>query len=248
MKIVAITQARVGSTRLPAKVLKRIQDKTLLQIHLERILKSKLIDDLIVATTHETGVDQICQITELVGAKCFKGSTDDVLDRFYQSVKGFGVDWVIRLTSDCPLIDPDLIDEVVNLALESDADYCANILIENFPDGQDIEVFKMSALERAWREATSKSDREHVTPYIRSNTDFKGGNIFKGVNYNAPSNFNKIRMTVDEPADFEMMAWLIESLGTGKSWLEYTEFMLQNPDHLVNADIIRNEGYLKSKD
>lgn len=248
MKVIAITQARLGSTRLPSKVLLKLGDKSLLQVHLERVLRAKRITELIVATTEESGSDAICEIASATGASCYKGSTDDVLDRFYQAVKDREADWVVRLTSDCPLIDPQLIDQVIEKALDSNVDYCANILVEDFPDGQDIEVMKMSALERAWSESIRRSDREHVTPYIRENTDFKGGTLFSGIDFPAPANYNKIRMTVDEPADLEMMRWLTGKLGTDKSWLDYTEYMLANPESLINAGIIRNEGYKKSKD
>lgn len=246
MKTIIVTQARVGSTRLPGKVLKTIKGKSLLGIHLDRLKKSELADAIMVATTNEEGSDQIKAIAEENGVLSFQGSTEDVLDRFYQSVKSHFPEWVVRVTSDCPLIDGALIDTVIHEAQKGNYDYCANIITEDFPDGQDIEVFKFSALEKAWKEAKLPSEREHVTPYIRNNTDINGGQLFKAKDVVADRNYNKVRMTVDEPADFEMMEWLIGHLGTEKSWLEYVNYMLKHPGKLANAEILRNEGYIKS--
>lgn len=246
MKVIAITQARIGSTRLPGKVMMKIGGKTLLDIHLERLKQSKKIDDIVVATTNESESYKITDVAEGQGLKWYKGSMDDVLDRFYQAAKPHNPDWVIRVTSDCPLLDGEVIDAVIAKAIEGNYDYCSNILVEDFPDGQDIEVFKMSSLEKAWNEATRKVEREHVTPYIRDNCDFNGGTLFTAADYPAPTNYNKVRMTIDEQADFEMMEWLITDLGLEKTWMEYTMHMLKNSDKLVNADLIRNEGYYKS--
>jgi len=246
MKTILITQARIGSSRLPEKVMLKIGDQTLLDLHLSRAKQAQKVDQVIVATTNEDKSDLICQVAEQQGLPWYKGSLNDVLDRFYQAAKPHKADWVVRVTSDCPLLDPRVIDRVIETAIEGDFDYCSNILVEDFPDGQDVEVFKMPVLEKAWNEAKKNFEREHVTPFIRNNCDFNGGTMFKAKDVAAPANYNKVRMTVDEPADFEMMTWLITNCGTDKSWMEYTEYMLANPDRLVNADILRNEGYIKS--
>ena len=174
MKIIAITQARVGSSRLPAKILKKFNNKTFLEIHLERVLKSKYINKLIVATTSLESEKPIIQICEKLGISFYKGSEDDVLDRFYKAIEFEDVDYVVRLTSDCPLIDPKLIDEIIKRGLDKKVDYISNTLTEDFPDGQDVELIKFETLERAWKESSLKSDREHVTPYIRRNSTFYG--------------------------------------------------------------------------
>lgn len=246
LNIVVISQARIGSTRLPSKVLLKIGDNTLLDIHLQRIKKSKYVNKIIVATTLEKGTDQICEIAKNHGALCYKGSTNDVLDRFYQAAMSCDADWIIRVTSDCPLIDAQLLDSVVKTAIDGDFDYFANNLVEDFPDGQDMEVFKMSVLREAWLQSSKKSEREHVTPYIRDNSDFNGGTIFKARDYAAPENFNNIRMTIDEQTDFDTMNWLIGDLGIDKTWKEYAEHIIENPESIENATIIRNEGYHKS--
>ena len=132
LKIVLITQARLGSTRLPGKVLKKIGNKSLLQIHLERLKKCKSISDIIVATTIKDEDQVIYDNSLFLGFNAFKGSVNDVLDRFYQAVKNIKPDWIVRVTSDCPLIDPVLVDKVVNFVCDSNKDYGSNILIENF--------------------------------------------------------------------------------------------------------------------
>ena len=169
-----------------------------------------------------------------------------MLDRFYQAVKDKNADWIVRVTSDCPLIDPVLVDNVIDFVQINDKDYGANILIENYPDGQDIEVFKFSVLEEAWKNAKLLSEREHVTPYIRNNSDKKGGDLFSAINYPCDFDFSKIRMTVDETRDFELIRILINVLGTHKTWLEYTNYIIQNNLTEINDSIIRNEGLLKS--
>jgi spore coat polysaccharide biosynthesis protein SpsF len=246
LRIVAVTQARVGSTRFPKKVMKEIADTTLLGLHLERISKSKLVDEVIVATTNEDGVESIIGIANAQNIKVYQGSTEDVLDRFYLAVKDINPDYVVRITSDCPLLDPELIDLVIHETISKGADYGANIFEEEFPDGQDIEVFRFSALKKAWNEATLKSDREHVTPFIRNNTDIKGGELFKGHSVKAFNNYNHIRMTVDEPQDLDCIKMLVDKLGKNESWKSYTDFIVHNIELFKNQDIIRNEGYLKS--
>lgn len=246
IKTILITQARFGSTRLPGKVLKEINNKSLLEIHLERLKKCKNVSEIIVATTNNLQDEIIYNKAIKWGFQSFRGSEDDVLDRFYQAVKHKKPDWVVRVTSDCPLIDPELVDKVIKFAKEKDADYCSNGLIENYPDGQDIEVFKFSALQNAWENAKLLSDREHVTLYIRNNSDFKGGDKFTAINFPCPFDYSKIRMTVDESKDFEVIEILVNELGIEKTWLEYTNYCIDNNLNAINGKIIRNEGLLKS--
>lgn len=247
MKIVVITQARSGSTRLPNKVLKQIKGKSLLQIHIDRIKKAKLVDEIYIATTVSDRDTVIEELAKEFKVNCYRGSENDVLDRFYQTVKNDKADYVVRLTSDCPLIDPILIDEVIEKAVALNVDYYSNGLEELYPDGQDIEVFKFKALETAWKEAKLTSEREHVTPYIKNNSTFFGKSKFTSENHGIDFNYNNVRLTVDEPADFEVMEKIIEELGTNKSWKTYADFYLTNKKVLkLNNNIIRNEGFLKS--
>lgn len=247
MNILAITQARYGSSRLPAKILKEVSGKSLLEIHLERILKSKMITKLKVATTIEDGADIIVDIANRLNVESYKGSIDDVLQRFYETARPESPDYVVRLTSDCPLIDPDVIDKVINVCIETGSDYVSNGLFPTYPDGMDVEVFKYSALERACNEAKLKSDREHVTPYIWRNSTFKGGQLFNSVNVENPVDYSKSRITVDTLEDFLLVKSLIENLGIEKSFVEYADFINDHKNiKELNNQYIRNEGYDKS--
>lgn len=246
LNTILITQARTGSTRLPGKILREISGKSLLKIHLERLKKCKMISKIIVATTNKPEDAVIHKKITDWGLTVFKGSEQNVLDRFYQAVKNEKPDWIIRVCSDCPLIDPKLVDDIISFVQKKDVDYGANILVENFPDGQDVEVFKFQALETAWKNANLKSEIEHVTPYIRNNSDFNGGSKFTAINYPCDFNFSKIRMTVDEIRDFELIKILIENMGINKTWLEYTNYIIKNDLNKINNSIIRNEGLMKS--
>lgn len=247
MDVLAITQARTGSTRFPNKVLKTIKGKSLLEIHLKRILKSKKISKLVVATTIKEKDKIISQIASKIGVESFKGSEHDVLDRYYNTAKKYNPKWIVRLTSDCPLIDARLIDQVINKAQSENLDYCSNTLIEAYPDGQDIEVFKFNSLEIAWSKAKSISDREHVTPYIKNNSSYLQGKIFKSNNFPSNKNYNKVRLTVDEQEDFKVIEFLINKLGFDSGWIDYTiEYLKNNYISSLNKNIERNEGYRKS--
>ena len=163
--------------------MKEIDKKSLLEIHLERLNQCNKISKIIVATTIKEDDQLIYKKAIDWGFSASRGSELDVLDRFYQSVKDENADWIVRVTSDCPLIDPVLVDEVIRFVQERDIDYGSNGLIEHFPDGQDVEVFKFSALKTAWENAKLLSEREHVTPYIRNNANGKGNNLFTSINY-----------------------------------------------------------------
>jgi len=227
MKILAITQARYGSTRLPGKILKSVSGKTLLEIHLIRILKSQRISKLKIDS--------------------YKGSIDDVLERFYFTALPEKPDYIVRLTSDCPLIDHREIDKVIDFCISNNVDYASNTLTPTFPDGIDVEVFKFSALKKAYEEATLKSDREHVTPYIWRNSTEKGGNVFTSTNVFNFQDYSNYRITVDTDKDFVVIKKIIEELGIDKSWFDYISFLDNNEDiKTINAEYKRNEGYSKS--
>lgn len=246
MRVTAITQARSGSTRLPEKIFLEVGGQSLLEIHLLRLKRSKRIDHIIVATTTREEDLKVCAIANNLKLASFRGSENDVLDRFYQACRDKDTDYIIRITSDCPLIDPALIDLVVDTAIAKGVDYCSNVLIETFPDGQDIEVFTFSAMEKAWQEATLHSDREHVTPYIRKNCNFNGGSMFTSLNVSADTDYGNIRMTVDEKEDFDVIKNLITELGIEKTWKEYATLILSSRSiGTKNAHIKRNEGYHK---
>ena len=249
VKVLAITQARYGSTRLPAKILKEVNGTTLLEIHLRRILQAKTIDKLKIATTDEEGSKYIVEVADKVGIEYFKGSVEDVLSRFYGTAAPEKPDYVIRFTSDCPLIDPNVIDAVVDFCIKGNFDY-ASTDSETFPDGLDTEVMKFSVLEKAFKEANMASEREHVTPYIWKNGTNKGGSLFYTGKFENPLgqyNANDNRITIDEPEDFEVIKALIQNLGIDKPWKEYIDYLYAHPGiKALNSRFRNNEGYEKS--
>jgi spore coat polysaccharide biosynthesis protein SpsF len=244
--IILITQARMGSTRLPGKVLQKVCGKELLRIHLDRLIVCKNVSEIIVATTTNAVDDIILEHLHNSPYKTFRGSEDDVLDRYYQAVKDYQPDWVVRVTSDCPLLDPILVDKVIEFAQNKGVDYCSNTLNEQFPDGQDVEVFTFNALEKAWNESKKPSEREHVTQYIKNNSNFYGHKAFNAINYPAPADYSDIRMTVDEDRDLLLLEQLVSKLGFEESWIEYTNYIIEHKLFDINKGIIRNEGLLKS--
>jgi spore coat polysaccharide biosynthesis protein SpsF (cytidylyltransferase family) len=247
MKVLAITQARYGSTRLPAKILKEVDGVTLLEIHLRRILQSKMITKLKVATTEEEGSRYIIDVCNKVGVEYHQGSVDDVLDRFYQTALPERPDYVVRVTSDCPLIDPDIIDLTIRTCIGGGYDYVSNTLIPTYPDGMDVEVFKFSALETAWKNARLLSEHEHVTPYIKNNSSVMGGTVFKSFNVENETDLSSLRITVDEQRDFEVIKALIENVGIDKHCADYVAYLNTHKNVKdINASIMRNEGYAKS--
>lgn len=250
MKILAITQARYGSTRLPAKILKTVNGLTLLEIHLRRILLSKTITKLKIATTDEEGSKYIVEVADKLGVEYFKGSVDDVLSRFYGAAVTEKPDYVVRLTSDCPLIDPNVIDAVVSYAIEHPEYDYVRTQAASFPDGLDTEVMKFSALEKAYKEANLKSEREHVTAYIWKNGSADGGTIYKTYNYPNPAgiyNADEYRITIDEAEDFEVIKTLIENIGIDKDWETYIDYLVEHKEvYAINSKFSNNEGYAKS--
>lgn len=247
MKIVAVTQARYGSSRLPGKVLKEVNGKSLLSIHLKRVLASKKINKLIVATTTEPEAKLIEEIAIENNCSVYKGSLNDVLDRYYQAVKDEKPDYVVRITSDCPLVDAEIIDAVISTCIQQNADYCSNTLEATFPDGMDVEVFRFSALETAWKEAILQSDREHVTPFIWRHSSAKGGDRFNGSVVYSTSDLSNIRVTVDTANDFDLINELILAIGDSASWKEYVRYLNEHPNLLtINSNTQRNEGLMKS--
>jgi len=246
VNVLLITQARMSSTRLPGKIFKEVNGKKLLEIHIERLKKAKFIDKILIATTVNSNDLVVCKWADEHNIAVYRGSEFDVLDRFYKASLQYKPKWVVRVTSDCPLLDPKLVDNVISLAQSSNVDYASNVMIEQFPDGQDVEVFTFDALEKAWQLAKLPSEREHVTPFIRNNLNDLGEKIFKAVNYDAPGDFSSIRMTVDEPADFELIKQLIDQMGINADWQAYVNHIINHQLNQLNSGINRNEGYLKS--
>jgi len=240
-----ILQARMSSSRLPNKVLKPLLGKAMLAHQLDRLQRTKLVDNIIVATSNETNDDAIAQLCDELNINCFRGSLDDVLDRYYQASQQFPSEHIVRITGDCPLIDPAVIDEVIALHQVQGSDYTSNCQPATFPDGLDVEVFTRSALSLAWQQAKKPSEREHVTAYIRNNSE-----SFKQVNYSHHVNLSHYRWTVDEPEDFELIDKIYQNLYPKKPRFGLTdvlELLQQQPELTkINQQFTRNEGLIKS--
>ncbi len=210
MKVSIISQARMASSRLPGKVLKQVKGKSLLFYHVVRAKWSGL--PVIVATTKNREDDVVRKECETLGIPCFRGDQDDVLDRFYRCARENGLDAVIRITADCPLIDGNLIKRGYDLFLESGADYVSNILERRYPRGLDFEVFTFGALEQAHKNARELPEREHVTPYIWRNHP----ELFKLKNLPYSRDRSGYRITVDTKKDLELVETLMNDFEAEK--------------------------------
>ncbi len=245
MKIVAIIQARMNASRLPGKVLKDLAGKTVLSHVIERVKAAQSVNEVIVATTVNKEDDPVERLCESLKIKFFRGSQDDVLDRFYNTAKMFQADCVLRITADCPLIDPLVIDKVVGVHLANNADYTANTLKETYPDGEDVEIFSFIALEKAWNEAKLSSEREHVTPYIRKHPGF-----FKLINVECESDLSRKRWTLDNQEDLDFIKKVYDALYCDNKIFMMKEilgFLAKHPElEMINKNIERNQGYKKS--
>lgn len=248
--ILAIVQARMSSTRLPGKVLKEVLGKHLILHMLERVKRARKVDKLILATSTDPADDILEKKVKSAGFAVFRGNLNDVLDRFYKCALQEKADVIVRLTGDCPLHDPDVIDEVIENFFQGNADYVSNTLNPTFPDGLDTEVFSFTALKKAWQEAKLPSEREHVTPYIWKNSDYKGGSIFKARNAIFKKKLSPLRWVVDDPEDLEFVRHIYEALypiNQRFGFPDILDFLEKNPGvRLINEKIERNEGLKKS--
>jgi spore coat polysaccharide biosynthesis protein SpsF len=243
-----IVQARMGSSRLPGKVLKEVCGRTLLELQYERIQQAARTDRIMIATTSEVMDDPIEWLCQSRNIECFRGSENDVLDRFCRAARAAGCasgDAVIRITADCPLLDYQVLDELIELFRDSGADYASNINPPTYPDGLDAEIFTYAALERAWQEASLTSEREHVTPYLRNHPE-----IFSQANLQHDTDLSYLRWTVDEPQDLEMIRIIYEKLYPVNKYFvmaDVLKLIEENPDLLeINKGLERNEGYARS--
>ncbi len=210
-RIVTVIQARLGSTRLPGKVLLDLVGEPLLVRMVERVRAAYRVDDLfVVATTTEPSDDPIEALCLQRGWRCYRGSTDDLLDRHYQAGVLWGAEAIAKIPSDCPLIDAAVIDRVFEYFLQNDFDYVSNLHPPSYPDGNDVEVMRMEALETAWKEATRPFEREHTTPFLWENPDrFSIGNVLweTGLDYSMTH-----RWTIDYPEDYAFIRAVYEEL------------------------------------
>lgn len=232
----------MGSSRFPGKTLADLAGRPMLARVVERVRRAAAVDKVVVATSTAAGDDPIGEFCAQEQVPCFRGSEDDVLDRFYGAAKEHGADVVVRITADCPLIDPGVIDRVVERFQRGDCDYASNALRYTYPDGLDTEVFSMAALEQAWREAKKPSEREHVTPYLRSGK-------FRAANVENESPSEPQRWTVDHPADLEFVRAVYAAFAGKKDfrYREVLELLKERPElAATQTETITNEGYYRS--
>ena len=224
MKIGAIIQARTSSTRLPRKVLKSLpynSDTSVLQQVIRRVLKSKLIDEVIVATSTDKEDLEIVELAKKENAKFYQGSLDNVLERYYNAAFENNLDIIVRITSDCPCVDWRIIDEVIESHLEFNADYTSNSLIESFPRGIDCEVINFDVLKKTYWEASEDYEKEHVTPFIYKShpEDFKINKYAQNVNN------SDIRITLDTPQDYALLCLIYDELYEKNNFFQLSDII-----------------------
>lgn len=245
MRVATIIQARISSTRFPGKVLADLNGKPMLGFQLERLSRAKLVGQMMVATSSDPSDVPIAEFCKQYGILCHQGSLDDVLDRYYQAAKKANAEVIVRLTGDCPLMDPIVVDLMIEKFLTGHFDYLANTAPpegSTYPDGMDVEIFSMNALEKAWQEAQKPSEREHVTFYFWKNPDhFRIGRV------DLPQMLSHYRLTVDYPEDLIVVRKIVEAL-----YPKNPAFTMQNilnwlDEHgdirKQNANFERNQGW-----
>lgn len=243
-KTAAIIQARIGSTRLPAKTLRILHERPLLGHIIERVAAAKLVDEIVVATSTDVGDNPIEELARRMGVGIFRGSETDVLARYHGAAHACGADVVVRVTADDPFKDPEVIDQAVSLLVSGRYDYCSNTIHPTFPEGIDIEAFTFEALDKAHCEAVLNSEREHVTPYI-----WKRPEQFRVHNFKNTEDLSGLRWTIDYQADLEFAQAVYRRLYPSKRIFlmkDILNLLCREPALGVSsAQVIRNEGYHK---
>jgi glutamate-1-semialdehyde 2,1-aminomutase len=238
-KIIAIVQARMNSTRFPKKVLSKINNHTLIEILLKRLSRSKLINQIILATTISQDDDLLQNHVEEIGFSVFRGDVENVLKRYYDAATKYNADIIVRITGDCPLIDSSIVDKVISLFLDNNVDYAANTYPPSFPDGLDVSVFSYQSLKEAFTNAKSDHEKEHVTPYLRNSL------LFKKINLSNDIDLSKLRWTVDEYVDYKLVKNIFECFSPNIyfSFQEILKLKSEKPILFeMNNEIKRNEG------
>ena len=238
-----IIQARMGSTRLPGKTLKLINGQTsMLKFQLDQLHFSDKIKKIVIATTILKEDDVIVNFCKKNNLEYYRGSSKDVLDRYYQCAKKFNFSTIVRITPDNPLIDPHIIDQVISLFINSKSDYVGNEHPKTYPLGFAVDVFSFTSLEKSWNEAKLPSEREHVTPYM-----YKNKNLFKNKNHFYEKNISNIRCTVDTIQDFKLIEKIIEKINKKPIYLENILNLFSNEPELLKINShIKHDGYDRS--
>lgn len=248
MKVVAIVQARLNSTRLPRKVFLDLAGAPMLARHVDRLARARLVDEVIVATTTNESDSAIVAFCTQRGYRCFAGSEEDVLDRYYRAAETAQADVIVRTTSDCPFTDPDLVDRTVGAFLDAQppVDYAnTNLPPRTFPRGLGSEVFRFDTLQQIWQDTApghagaDHSAREHVTLFIYSHPE-----RFRLLPITNDRDLSSFRLTVDEMADYELARRIYEHFGHDRfTWKETVDLLLSNPDwQRLNQDVVQKEA------
>lgn len=244
-RVIAIIQARMSSTRLPGKVLQDLGGRPVLERMVERVKRARHVTETVVATTTDPLDMPIIELCQRLGTPVFRGSLPDVLDRYYQCAVNYRADYVVRLTGDCPLIDPDLIDQVVRALLDNPVDFTCNRLpppfTRTYPIGLDVEACTFEALENAWKNATAKHDREHVMPYL-----YEVPGRFRIKQLQNDVDYGSLRWTLDTPEDLALLREVIKRLGNRNdfSWKEVLTLFQQDPELAkINGDVVHKSMF-----
>ena len=240
-----IIQARMGSTRLPGKVMLNVEnDKTVLHFVIKQLQNCKLVDKIIVATTTLEDDNQIANFSKYLGIDSFRGSSDNVLDRYYQCAKEYSVSTIVRIPSDKPLIDPEIVDNVVSVFRNNLYDYITNFLSNpTFPSGTEVEVFSINALKKAWKKAKLPSEKEHVTPYFANHED-----EFKITHIENSENLSHLRWAVDRIEDLKLVRKIVSKIKKRPILMkDIVELFSKEPELVeINKNVNWKEGELKS--
>jgi len=238
---VASIEARMTSSRLPGKVLMSADGKPLLQHMVERIRKAKLVDDIVVATTVNATDFPIVELCQQLGIKVFRGSEEDVLQRVLDAQASLNSDVIVELTGDCPLIDPEVIDQIIREYLNSDADYVSNAHVRSYPDGYDVQAFGFNVLKEVSEKTQNKEDREHVSLYIYKSGEYS----LKAVIAEEEIRWPELRITLDNKGDYLLIKNILEtSVREGKEYnvREVVQYMRKHPELLeLQKDSVFNE-------
>jgi spore coat polysaccharide biosynthesis protein SpsF (cytidylyltransferase family) len=244
--VIAIIQARTGSSRLPQKVLLKIREKTLLELYIARLRRSRSIDKIVIATTQKPDDLIIEEIARKCRIDCFKGAENDLVDRYYQCAKKYEADTIVRVTSDDPFVDYQIIDRAITIFRESRADFVTNHFKPTYPEGLDVEIYSFQTLKRIWQDARLPSEREHVFPFVENNQD-----KFKIINFSQNQNNSHIRWTIDYECDYEMTKAVYDVLYDDNPVFlqkDILDLLEKNPQiSELNNHIERKEGVNKSK-
>ena len=250
-RVIGIIQARMTSTRLPGKILKLIHNKTFLELIIRRLQRSNILTDIVLAVPENNSSDPLVRFATKLDFNIVFGSENNLINRYFKAANMYDADYIVRVTSDCPFVDPILIDEMANMIFRSDLDFVTNVCPPTWPDGLDITIFSRETLNKTKKYAKLDSEREHVVPWMWNNSNLKEKKRLKGYNFTAPSNLSNYRWTLDDKLDLEFFKSVSKKLSWQElvkmSWKEFILFFKDKNDiTMINSYTQRDQGYLKS--